>query len=242
MSTNTRTFIIEVIERYKAHQCLWKIHHQDYRDREKRDEAMKDLLQFFKTKDPEANLDTVKKKISTLRNCFRKEHNKVKASLKSSSGTGEMHIPKLWYYTEMLFLVDEYAPLTQSDHSVFIDMQFENGSEISDYESEGNISTNDEIKFSPVSHNSVDSSSRIKSKRKSKSPNDTDYVVAKIAKKLDEPPRPKQQFDSFGEHIAEKLRNLPSLMATYCQKVINDAIFMAETNRLTIDSHIVNKD
>lgn len=50
----------------------------------------------------------------------------------------------------------------------------------------------------------------------------------------------KQQYDSFGEHIAEKLRNLPAMMATYCQKIIKDSLFMAEINNLTIHSQIVD--
>lgn len=91
-----------------------------------------------------------------------------------------------------------------------------------------------------LSQSSAASSSRYQS-RKTKSK--ADNILAKIAKKMDEPnppPRGKQEYDSFGEHIAEKLRNLPKPMAIYCQKIMNDAIFMAETNNLTIDSHIVH--
>lgn len=91
-----------------------------------------------------------------------------------------------------------------------------------------------------LSLSSAASSSRHNS-RKTKA--EADNILAKIAKKMDEPtppPQAKQQYDSFGEHVAEKLRNLPSKMAVYCQKIINDAIFMAETNNLDIDSRIVN--
>lgn len=105
---------------------------------------------------------------------------------------------------------------------------------MSDDETETNVSMNVQ---SPLSQSSVASSSRTQT-RKTKA--QADNVLTKIAKKLEEPPQVKQQYESFGEHIAEKLRNLPPMMATYCQKIINDAIFMAETNNLTIHSHIVD--
>ncbi|CAG5003485.1 unnamed protein product [Parnassius apollo] len=195
---------------------------------------MNALLELFKTKDPEANLDTVKK-ITTLRNCFKKEFNKVKVSERSGEGTAEIHVPKLWYYSEMLFLADVDVPrVSRSVDSILDDMPFEVGAEISDDENEANLSMNVQ---SPLSQSSGASSSRTQT-RKTKA--QADNVLAKIAKKLDEPPRAKQQYESFGEHIAEKLRNLPTMMATYCQKIFNDAIFMAETNNLTIDSHIVH--
>lgn len=93
---------------------------------------------------------------------------------------------------------------------------------------------------SPLSQSSTASSSRYKS-RKTKA--QADDILEKIAKKMDEPTPPqraKLEYDAFGEHIAEKLRNLPTMMAIYCQKIINDAVFMAETNNLTMDSHIVH--
>lgn len=77
MSTSARDFVLEVIEKYKSHPCLWQVKHADYHNREKRNAAMNDLLALFKTKDPDANLDTVKKKITSMRNCFKKELNKV---------------------------------------------------------------------------------------------------------------------------------------------------------------------
>lgn len=65
MSTSARDFVLEVIEKYKSYPCLWQVKHPDYHNREKRNAAMNALLALFKTKDPEANLDTVKKKITT---------------------------------------------------------------------------------------------------------------------------------------------------------------------------------
>lgn len=73
-----RYFVLKVIKKYKSCPCLWQVKHPDYHDREKRNAAMNTLLALFKTKDPDVNLDTVKKKITSLRNCFKKEFNKVR--------------------------------------------------------------------------------------------------------------------------------------------------------------------
>ncbi|GBN38065.1 hypothetical protein AVEN_208400-1 [Araneus ventricosus] len=67
---------------------------------------MDQLIELFKTKDINANKDLVQKKISSLRGAYRKESNKVKASMKSGAGTDEVHTPKLWYYDMLSFLAD----------------------------------------------------------------------------------------------------------------------------------------
>lgn len=84
-TTSARDFVLEVIEKYKSFPCLWQIKHKDYHDRNKRNSAMNALLVLFKTKDPDANLDTVKKKLTSMRNCFKKEFNKVCISFFSFS-------------------------------------------------------------------------------------------------------------------------------------------------------------
>lgn len=74
-----------------------------------------------------------------------------------------------------------------------------------------------------------------------------DQVLEKIAKRIDNhtqntssAEKKKETHDAFGEYVAEKLRSLPKEMACYCQKMINDAIFLAETNTLSVTSRIVN--
>ncbi|XP_047518260.1 uncharacterized protein LOC125058261 isoform X6 [Pieris napi] len=128
MSLSARDFVLQVIQKYKSYPCLWQVKHPDYHNKEKRNAAMNALLELFKTKDPQANLDTVKKKITTLRNCFKKELNKVKAS--ERSGTAEIHVPKLWYYSELFFLADVDVPrVTRSVNSILEDMTFEDSAE-----------------------------------------------------------------------------------------------------------------
>lgn len=74
---SNREFILAVIELYRNRPCLWQVSHDDYHNKQAKDAALNELLQLFKTKDESSNLDTVKKKIASMRNCFKKEFNKV---------------------------------------------------------------------------------------------------------------------------------------------------------------------
>lgn len=58
----------------------------------------------------------------------------VKASERSGAGTAEIHVPKLWYYSEMFFLADVDVPrVTRSVNSILDDMPFEDSAEVHAY-------------------------------------------------------------------------------------------------------------
>ncbi|XP_014253997.1 uncharacterized protein LOC106669195 [Cimex lectularius] len=71
-----------------------------------------------------------------------------------------------------------------------------------------------------------------------------DQVLEKISKRLDQQQQTsdKKMHDAFGAYVAEKLRSLQKNMECLCQKLINDAIFMAEVGKLNITSKIVTED
>lgn len=50
----------------------------------------------------------------------------------------------------------------------------------------------------------------------------------------------KVSHQAYGEYVAEKLRSIPEAMVPYCQKLINDAIFLAELEALNMNSRIVS--
>ncbi|KAH9645935.1 hypothetical protein HF086_011397 [Spodoptera exigua] len=52
----------------------------------------------------DATIENVKKKINSLRAGFRKEHKKVQDRKKTGSGTDQVYVPKLWYYSQLEFL------------------------------------------------------------------------------------------------------------------------------------------
>lgn len=76
MSSN-REFVVDFIAKFREHPCLWQVTSKYYHNKQKRESALAELLILYKTKDPGATTDTVKKKIQSLRSSFRKENNKV---------------------------------------------------------------------------------------------------------------------------------------------------------------------
>nr|CAI5857329.1 unnamed protein product [Callosobruchus analis] len=98
--------------------------------------------------------------------------------------------------------------------------------------------------MSPCSQSSgsQQSSSPTSNETKHKRKIQAEDALSRILDRLDAqkpPPVHRKRYEAFGEHIAEKLRSLPDNMAIHCQKLINDAVYMAELGRLDTDSHIV---
>lgn len=78
--------------------------------------------------------------------------------------------------------------------------------------------------------------SRKSVKRKSqKSFDRSDEVLNIVANKLQN----QGKYAAFGQYLAQEFAELPSEMATYCKKLFNEAIFLAQTGKLNETSRIV---
>lgn len=62
--------------------------------------------------EPDAVRDSVVKKINNLRSTFRKELKKVNDSKRSGAGSDDIYVPSLWYFNNLMFLVDQETPDT----------------------------------------------------------------------------------------------------------------------------------
>lgn len=111
-----RKMMREIIDIYRSLPALWKIKSDEYSNREKKADAYEILYGKYKEYYPNATLEEMKKKINTLRTNFRAELRKVERSEKSGAGTEDIHVPRLWYFHDMLFLRDQEttAPSTSS--------------------------------------------------------------------------------------------------------------------------------
>ncbi|PIO31591.1 hypothetical protein AB205_0092500, partial [Aquarana catesbeiana] len=78
-----------------------------YRNKPARKASLKKLLQFVKTQVPDADIGFVENKIGSLRSTYRKELNKVQASMRSGAAAEDVYVPSLWYYNRMRFLEDQ---------------------------------------------------------------------------------------------------------------------------------------
>ncbi|KAJ8886638.1 hypothetical protein PR048_012850 [Dryococelus australis] len=102
-----RFFVPEFIDAFRGLPCLWKVKCKSYHSREIKDTMYAPLLEKVKTIIP-MQLGTLfeKKKKHNFRSNFRKEHKKVQQCKKSGMSTQDTYVPKLWYYQDLLFLVD----------------------------------------------------------------------------------------------------------------------------------------
>lgn len=105
-----KNFLKRFINEYKSHECIWKVKSNDYTNKQKKEEAYKGLQTILKETNPSATVDDVKRKINSLRSCFRKEFRRVAQSKAKASETDTIYKPSLWYYDLLLFLKDQEVP------------------------------------------------------------------------------------------------------------------------------------
>ncbi|PIO23059.1 hypothetical protein AB205_0216420 [Aquarana catesbeiana] len=86
---------------------LWEVKNPLYRNKPARKASLEKLLRFVKTQISNADIEFVDKKIGSLRSTYRKELNKVQASMKSGAAVKDVYVPSLWYYNRMQFLEDQ---------------------------------------------------------------------------------------------------------------------------------------
>lgn len=107
-STWSRISTLKFIEKYRSLDSIWKTKSKDYHNIDKRDAAYTVLLDLVKKFDPQATKDAVIRKINNLRTAFRRELNKVNFAKRSGM---RPHVPRLWYYPNLLFLLDQEETL-----------------------------------------------------------------------------------------------------------------------------------
>ncbi|PNF41956.1 hypothetical protein B7P43_G14648 [Cryptotermes secundus] len=242
MATCSKDFLVEFIEEFRGHPCIWKVKSEEYHNREMKENAYLALTEKIKTIDPQAKKETVLKKINNLRSSFRKERKKVLMAKKSGMSSEDLYVPKLWYYKNLLFLVDQEEALdgfsslvsdtedleeteqeiTQKSASPGISAH----SSVSNQSAELNISTGPDI-----------SSYGCTFKRKKNLPASGQILVAdgdRLAQVKNE-----DKFDLFAKYVAAKLRALGNNeQSIYAEKLINDALFEAELGSLARCSSI----
>ncbi|PIO33091.1 hypothetical protein AB205_0130090 [Aquarana catesbeiana] len=86
---------------------LWEVKNPLYRNKSARKASLEKLLEFVKTRVPDADIKFVDRKIGSLRSTHRKELMKVQKSLRSGAAAEDVYVPRLWYYSRMRFLEDQ---------------------------------------------------------------------------------------------------------------------------------------
>ncbi|PIO22982.1 hypothetical protein AB205_0198740, partial [Aquarana catesbeiana] len=97
-------FMGHFIDKYRDMRNFWD---PLYRNKPARKASLEKLRQFVKTQVPNADIEFVQRKIGSLRSMYRKELNKVQASIRSGAAADDVYVPSLWYYNRMRFLEDQ---------------------------------------------------------------------------------------------------------------------------------------
>lgn len=113
-----RDFWESFINLYKLYPCIWNSKSPDYNNKNLRDKAYSDLVDFCKTRYPSANKDYVVKKIHSFRCSFRRELRKVLDSQKSGASLEDIYTPHLWYYDLLYFITEGAVDLESNDDIV----------------------------------------------------------------------------------------------------------------------------
>jgi hypothetical protein len=107
---NKREATLAFIETYRSLPELWDTENSHYSNRVKKAAAYDTLIEKLRVLEPDASRESVVKKINNLRSTFRKELKKVNDSKRSGTPVDDLYVPSLWYYNELLFLVDQETP------------------------------------------------------------------------------------------------------------------------------------
>ncbi|XP_069702767.1 uncharacterized protein [Periplaneta americana] len=218
-TTTKKEAILAFIETYRSLPELWNLEHPHYSNRRKKAAAYDSLIEKLKVIEPDASRETVVKKINNLRSAFRKELKKVNDSKKSGASGDDVYIPVLWYFNELLFLVDQEMP-------------------------EPSVSTLDEGDEDDDPHRSVSAihtNSLLPTYRKKRKiiPNPTsaqDFLRAATSylEKEDD------EFLIMAKGYAAKLKKLTKDQLIFADRVITEALVDAQMGVLTRWSYVAN--
>ncbi|XP_016999594.2 uncharacterized protein [Drosophila takahashii] len=106
----SKQFLTEFIFCLQNEPALWQANSEAYKNKSMRNKGWEMLLHKLQENDPEATIDTVKKKVNSLRATYRRESKKIKRSEKS----GDIYQPSIWYFKELSFL-DEINTFDEDD-------------------------------------------------------------------------------------------------------------------------------
>ncbi|PIO26596.1 hypothetical protein AB205_0172590, partial [Aquarana catesbeiana] len=97
----------QFIDKYRDMRNLWEVKNPLCHNKPARKASLEKILEFVKMQVPNADINFVEKKIGSLRSTYKKELNKVQASMRSGAAAKDVYVPSLWYYNRMRFLEDQ---------------------------------------------------------------------------------------------------------------------------------------
>lgn len=87
---------IKFIELYRSYECLWNTENEHYKNRDARNTALNDFAKELDIK--EFGPKEITAKIKNIRSQYLQERKKVRSSLGTGVGAGNVYVPKLSWY------------------------------------------------------------------------------------------------------------------------------------------------
>ena len=247
-----------LIDAYRSYPVLWNVKHENYSNRNIKENCYKEILNILKVDIPEINLSAIKKRIHTMRSQFLRERKKVRDSKKSGIGMDQIYVSKSWLYNLLSFLNEEDEGLRVGCYtfevpidSEQIDDAMENDLALNP-DSEPSIAVEpaslelSELNFTCLSSNLNEKSCPptttpplLKKRRKIDEPQGRQLNEATVSK-LNNLTLARSPSQLFGDMVGAELESLSVSQRIYAKKAINEVLFLGATERLTKDVSIIN--
>ncbi|XP_041987415.1 uncharacterized protein LOC121739143 [Aricia agestis] len=236
----SREWLETFIELYKSEPCLWKTKSTEYYDRSKKNAAYEKLVKKLQEIEPTATRESVIRKINNIRCTYKKEYNKVIASMTQSNDS--VYEPRLWYYNLLSFLDNQDSiKISPSDSD-----NTNESTQQTLYNSLGWVADTEQkvtevdwnLKYlalhggreSVDTHFTSDHSLTCSTPKCTPGPSSGPSATPQQFSSVKE-----ERSDVVGKLVALKLKDLSRDQALLAEKIINETLFEAELGRLTTE-------
>ncbi|XP_071448244.1 uncharacterized protein [Hetaerina americana] len=248
----SKRFVRDFIETYRSLPALWKVRSKEYTDRGAKKEAYEKLATKLKEVDSNADRDTVKRKINSMRTTFRKEWRKVQSS-RRSGGLGEsVYKPTLWYYDLLLFLNEQesnrsFGPFPVRSPPMAVGSMFkqeppdmEETADFIEEESQelyGSIQNSDEShEEDPMEERTIVTTAPLAIRADTPMPPPLPQpLVEETPEDVIKPTQfiPDDEFHCIARTWAIKLKRMSPMQKLFAERLVNDVLFEGELGTLS---------
>lgn len=105
--------VLLLVDKYQENVLLWNPRHMDFKNRNKRSDAIREIASLFNIASSE-----IERKLKNLSSHYFREKRKYEESEKSGSGREDVQLPKWFAYKALSFLNDKHTPVaTLNSHT-----------------------------------------------------------------------------------------------------------------------------
>ncbi|CAH1377413.1 uncharacterized protein [Tenebrio molitor] len=203
-----------LINFYKNHPCLYSTSHPEYKNKRKRNEAVKKVTErLMATTGKYFHAEDVRRKISLIRGQFLYEYKKIK----KSESLGEVYTPTLWCFEMLSFLKEEYSSKKRI------------GSKAS--QNQANLRRKNRRKNS-----TSESDDDLDIKKESDSSLSSESVHLQLdVKQTDEED---DIFDTIAKNLAHQMREMSEQQRNIANKIVRDVMYHGQMEHLTVKSRL----